>query len=74
MFGMNMEEATIARWHKQPGERFSKGDPLCDIESEKVTAELPAPCDGTMVQILRTAGENAAVGEVVCKIDAELSQ
>jgi len=35
--GMSMEEATITQWHKRPGEAFSKGEALYDIETEKVT-------------------------------------
>ncbi len=38
--GMNMAEATIAKWHKQPGESFKAGDVLYDIESDKVTQEV----------------------------------
>jgi pyruvate/2-oxoglutarate dehydrogenase complex dihydrolipoamide acyltransferase (E2) component len=37
MFGMNMEEATIVKWHRQPGEPIRKGEPLYEIETEKVT-------------------------------------
>ena len=44
--GMNMETATVSVWHKQPGEVFRKGEPLYEIESEKVTMEVEAPCDG----------------------------
>jgi pyruvate/2-oxoglutarate dehydrogenase complex dihydrolipoamide acyltransferase (E2) component len=40
LFGMNMEEATVVKWHKQPGESFKKGEPLYDIETEKVTQEV----------------------------------
>ena len=34
--GMNMEEATIVKWHKQPGESFKRGEILYEIETEKV--------------------------------------
>jgi len=70
--GMNMQEATIAKWHKQPGERFRSGEPLYDIETEKVTQEVEARSDGTLVAILIAAGEVAAVGEPVCTVDVEL--
>ncbi|MEO8008069.1 MAG: lipoyl domain-containing protein [Betaproteobacteria bacterium] len=70
LFGMNMEEATIAKWHKRPGESFRKGDPLYDVETEKVTSEVAAPCDGTLLDIV--AGESAtiAVGDIVCHVEA----
>jgi pyruvate/2-oxoglutarate dehydrogenase complex dihydrolipoamide acyltransferase (E2) component len=74
MFGMNMEEATVSKWYKAAGESFLKGDPLYDVESEKVTQEVVAPCDGTLLEIMTPAGENAQVGEVVCTIDAVLAK
>ena len=49
--GMNMEEATIKRWHKAAGDTFKKGEPLYDIETEKVAAEVPAPFDGKLVEL-----------------------
>jgi pyruvate/2-oxoglutarate dehydrogenase complex dihydrolipoamide acyltransferase (E2) component len=70
--GMNMQEATIAKWHKQPGESFKAGEPLYDIETEKVTQEITATGDGTLLEILVPAGENAAVGAAVCAVDMKL--
>lgn len=64
--GMNMSEATIAKWHKQPGESFKAGDVLYEIESDKVTQEVTAPNDGTMLEIFVPAGEIAEVGAAVC--------
>ncbi len=70
--GMNMQEATIAKWHKQPGESFKAGEPLYDIETEKVTQEVTASGDGTLLEIMVPAGENAAVGAPVCAVDLKL--
>jgi pyruvate/2-oxoglutarate dehydrogenase complex dihydrolipoamide acyltransferase (E2) component len=67
--GMNMETATISAWHKQPGETFRKGEPLYEIESEKVTMEVEAPCDGKMLAVTVAAGDEATVGGNVCTID-----
>jgi pyruvate/2-oxoglutarate dehydrogenase complex dihydrolipoamide acyltransferase (E2) component len=67
--GMSMEEATITRWRKLPGEAFSKGEALYDIETEKVTMEVEAPCDGIMIEPKVAEGDNAEVGQVVCTID-----
>jgi len=65
---MNMEEGTVVGWRKQAGESFTKGEALYDIETEKVTSEFEAPCDGVLLEIL--AGEEAevAVGGPVCVI------
>ena len=69
LFGMNMEEATVIAWHKQPGQAFSKGEPLYDIETEKVTTEVQAPCDGRLIEIVAAVQTTLCVGEVVCHIE-----
>lgn len=67
--GMNMAEATIAKWHKQPGESFRNGDVLYEIETDKVTQEVTAPADGKLLEILVPAGEIAVVGAAVCSVE-----
>ena len=69
--GMSMEEATISKWHKSPGEAFKKGEPLYDIETEKVNMEVEAPCDGILIEQKFAEGDNAEVGEIVCTIEQE---
>jgi pyruvate/2-oxoglutarate dehydrogenase complex dihydrolipoamide acyltransferase (E2) component len=69
LFGMNMEEAMVVRWHREPGESFRKGEPLYEIETEKVTTEVEAPCDGRLVEIVAPAQETINVGDIVCHID-----
>jgi pyruvate/2-oxoglutarate dehydrogenase complex dihydrolipoamide acyltransferase (E2) component len=69
--GMNMEEATIVRWHKKPGEDFAAGDLLYDIETEKVTMGVEAPGSGQLVEISVGEGETAAVGQTVCVVEAQ---
>ena len=68
--GMNMEEATIVRWYKKPGERFEAGEPLYDIETEKVTMAVEAPGVGTLIEINVDEGGIAAVGQAVCVVEA----
>jgi pyruvate/2-oxoglutarate dehydrogenase complex dihydrolipoamide acyltransferase (E2) component len=67
--GMNMAEATIAKWHRQPGESFKAGDVLYEIESDKVTQEVTATHDGTLLEIIVPAGEIAEVGAPVCSVE-----
>lgn len=67
--GMNMEEGTIVAWRVKPGESFKEGDPLYDVETEKVTNEFEAPCDGTMLEHLAAEGDNVPVGDSVCRIE-----
>jgi len=69
--GMNMEEATITKWHKQPGESFRTGDILYEIETEKVTQEIEATGDGKLLEVLVPEGEIAKVGQQICVVDLE---
>lgn len=66
---MNMEEGTVVGWRKQVGESFTKGEALYDIETEKVTSEFEAPCDGVLLEILAQNEANVVVGGDVCVID-----
>ena len=72
--GMNMEEATIAKWHKRPGESFRTGDILYEIETEKVTQEVEATGDGKLLEVLGPEGEIATVGQQICVVDLELAK
>ena len=67
--GMTMEEATVVRFCKQPGEAFNTGDPIYEIETEKVTQEIEATADGVMLEHCVPEGDNVAVGGQVCVVD-----
>ena len=67
--GMNMEEGTLVAWRVQPGKDFKEGDVLYDFETEKVTSEYEAPCDGTMLEHLADEGDDVPVGDHVCRIE-----
>ena len=67
---MNMEEATIVRWRKQPGESFKAGETLYEIETEKVNQEIAATSDGTMIEVYAREGEIVRVGGQVCLVDS----
>ena len=66
--GESVTEGTILHWLKQPGEPVALDDSLCEIETEKVTAELPSPYEGTMGAIIVPEGEVAQVGAPLCEI------
>lgn len=70
LFGMNMEEGTVSLWHRAPGDAFRKGEPLYDVETEKVTTTVEAPCDGRLLEIVAAEQTVVAVGEIVCQIDS----
>ncbi len=66
-----MEEATITKWHVAPGSQFRAAEILYELETEKVTQEIEAPADGTLLEISVPEGGIAKVDEVVCVIDAQ---
>ncbi len=66
--GESVTEGTIIQWFKQPGDAVKLDEPLCEIETEKVTAELPSEFEGTMGQLLVPQGETVEVGTPLCEV------
>ncbi|HEY6491786.1 MAG TPA: lipoyl domain-containing protein [Trebonia sp.] len=69
--GMTMEEATVVRFCLRPGEAFSKGDPLYEIETEKISQEVEATGDGVMLEHSVTEGSDVRVGQTVCVVETD---
>ena len=63
--GESVSEATIARWFKQPGEAVKVDEPLVELETDKVTIEVPAPAGGVLETIQAQSGETVKVGTVL---------
>ena len=59
--GESVSEGTIGRWLKQPGERVERDEPLVEIQTDKVNAEVPSPVAGILQRILLPEGTTAAV-------------
>src|SRR5688572_32430338 len=66
--GESITEATVGRWFKQPGEAVAADEPLVELETDKVTLEVPAPAAGTLGDIAAKQGETVAVGAVLGSI------
>ena len=60
--GESVTEATIGQWFKQVGDAVKADEPLVELETDKVTIELPAPAAGTIEEISVKQGETVAVG------------
>ena len=69
--GESITEGTIVRWFKQVGESVTKDEPLLEISTDKVDAEVPAPSSGTLAEILHGPGTTVAVETVIGIIAAE---
>jgi 2-oxoglutarate dehydrogenase E2 component (dihydrolipoamide succinyltransferase) len=68
--GESIVEATVGRWLKQEGDAVSAGEPLIELETDKVNIEVTAEASGTLAGISRREGENVAIGDVLGTIEA----
>src|SRR5580692_12564078 len=66
--GESVTEATIGRWFKKAGEAVAVDEPLVELETDKVTIEVPAPSAGTLGEIIARDGETVAVGALLGQI------
>ena len=69
--GDAMEEGTLLKWLKSEGEEVSEGDPIAEIETDKVTMELEAEDEGTLAQLIAGEGQDVPVGEAIAFIQGE---
>jgi len=67
----SLVSATIDRWLKQPGDAIGMYEPICEIITNKVNAEIPSTVNGKLVQILVGNGEEVPVGTPICIIETE---
>src|SRR5205823_12938351 len=63
--GESVTEATVARWLKQPGETITRDEPVVELETDKVTLEVPSPAAGTLGEIRAGEGSNVPVGAIL---------
>ncbi|MGL4555996.1 MAG: biotin/lipoyl-containing protein, partial [Afipia sp.] len=68
--GESVTEATIGRWFKKAGDAVAVDEPLVELETDKVTIEVPAPFAGTLDEIIAKDGETVAVGALLGQISA----
>jgi pyruvate dehydrogenase E2 component (dihydrolipoamide acetyltransferase) len=67
--GETMEEGKIVGWLIKPGDSFSRGDPIIEIETDKTIAEFPALGDGRLKEVLVEIGDMIEVGKPLARID-----
>jgi len=66
--GESVTEATVGKWFKQPGEAVAVDEPLVELETDKVTLEVPAPAAGVLSDIAVKEGDTVAVGALLGQI------
>ena len=65
----SVADATVAAWHKQPGDTVRRDENLVDLETDKVVLEVPSPVDGVLKQITRDSGETVTSNELLGMIE-----
>lgn len=66
--GLTMEEGTISKWYKAEGDTVEKGDPLFEVETEKVTNDVESEVSGILRKVIIATEDNAKCGEPVAII------
>src|SRR5215475_12094326 len=66
--GESVTEATIGRWFKKAGESVAVDEPLVELETDKVTIEVPSPAAGVLADIVAKDGDTVAVGALLGQI------
>jgi len=69
--GESIAEGTIVRWLKKAGEKVERDEPLLEISTDKVDAEIPSPSSGTLTEIIAQEGQTVGVNTVVARIGAD---
>jgi 2-oxoglutarate dehydrogenase E2 component (dihydrolipoamide succinyltransferase) len=69
--GETVAEGTVAAWHKQVGDRVEADEIILDVETDKVSMEIPAPAAGTLAELRVEAGQTVEVGTVLAVIRPE---
>jgi 2-oxoglutarate dehydrogenase E2 component (dihydrolipoamide succinyltransferase) len=67
--GESITEATVASWHKNVGEAVKEGEILVELETDKVTMEVPSPKSGVLKQIIKQTGETVRIDEVLAILE-----
>ena len=68
--GESVSEATIAQWFKKPGDAITADEPIVELETDKVTVEVPAPASGVLESIVVNEGDTVEVGALLGRIAA----
>ena len=67
--GESITEALILRWIRNPGDHVGRDEPLVELETDKVTVEMPSPVAGVVSEIVAAEGETVPVGAVIARIE-----
>ena len=66
--GVTSTKATVVRWLKREGDNVKRGEPLVELETEKVSFELESPAAGTLMKLIAQQAAEVPVGGALCEI------
>jgi pyruvate dehydrogenase E2 component (dihydrolipoamide acetyltransferase) len=69
--GESIAEGTLSRWLKKVGDEVKRDEPIFEISTDKVDAEIPAPTSGVLAEVMVTEGQTVAVQTIVARIETE---
>jgi 2-oxoglutarate dehydrogenase E2 component (dihydrolipoamide succinyltransferase) len=67
--GESVSDATIARWIKKAGDAVAADEPIVELETDKVTLEVPSPVAGKLGEIIAAEGETVEVGALLARVE-----
>jgi len=68
-WGLTIETMTVLSWLKGVGDEVRKGDPLCEVETDKAESEIEAPDDGQITELVAQEGDECKVGQVIALME-----
>src|ERR671936_3004584 len=66
--GMVQDTGKVLHWRKAPGEAVVQGEPLVEVETDKVTVEIEAPASGVLANVTVAPGDEVPIGQVIAVI------
>jgi 2-oxoglutarate dehydrogenase E2 component (dihydrolipoamide succinyltransferase) len=67
--GVSVAEGTVTAWRKRPGDPIAADEPICEVTTDKIDVEVPAPCAGVLARVAVEEGETVAVGTLLAVIE-----
>src|SRR5689334_3570585 len=71
--GESIAEGTLSKWLKKVGDQVKRDEPMFEISTDKVDAEIPAPSTGVLAEILVTEGQTVAIQTVVARLETDVN-
>src|SRR5438309_6058987 len=71
--GESIAEGTLSRWLKKVGDEVKRDEPIFEISTDKVDAEIPSPSNGVLAEVLVTEGQTVPVQTVVARLETDVA-